>query len=194
MAPPQPPGKLRIVSLGDRLGPADRRALSTIQSRFALGCEFLPPEPRPDFALDRLREQYDSLVVLDWLESRFCRSDDRILAVTSVDLFIPVLTFVFGEGRLGGCSAVISTFRLREEFYGRPADRTLSLSRLEKEAVHEVGHMLGLPHCLDRNCVMHASTSLIHTDVKSNRLCPECHASLPRWCQTGPSGPRRLGG
>jgi archaemetzincin len=188
MPSPQPPGRLCIVSLGESSESAEQRALTAVQSCFGLSCEILPPEPEPGFALDTSPEQHNALLILDWLERRFSCSEDWILAVTNVDLSIPVLTFVFGEGRLGGRSAVVSTFRLREEFYGRPADRVVFLSRLEKEAIHEVGHMLGLTHCLDRNCAMYASTSLIHTDVKSPRLCPNCHCCLPQWCQTAPSG------
>ena len=147
----------------------------------------LSPEPRPDFALDASRNQYNSLEILDWLESRFPRPDEWIFGITNIDLTIPVLTFVFGQARLDGRSAVISTTRLCEEFYGIPADRMLLMSRVEKEVVHEVGHMLGLTHCLDRNCVMYPSNNLVQTDVKSTRLCPRCSSCLPRWCRTEPS-------
>jgi archaemetzincin len=184
----QRPGKLCIVSLGDTPIGAEKRALSAVQSRFGLACEILSPEPRPDFALDILRDQHDCFKILDWLESRFPFTGKWILALTNVDLSIPVLTFVFGEARLGGRSAVISTFRLREEFYGYPTDDIVLLSRVEKEAIHEVGHMLGLTHCLDRNCVMYPSNNLLNTDVKSTRLCPRCHCCLPQWCQASPSG------
>ena len=178
MPPYEPPVKLYIVSLGDTPDNAEERARSAVRSRFKLNCDILSPEPRPEFALDVSRDQYNSLEILDWLESRFPRPDQWILGITNVDLAIPVLTFVFGEARLGGRSAVISAFRLREEFHGRPADTMVLLSRVEKEAIHEVGHMLGLTHCLDRNCVMYPSNSLAQTDVKSTRLCPECRSSL----------------
>ena len=184
MPPNEPPSRLCIVSLGDTPSGAEEGALTAVTHRFALTGEVLPPEPRPDFALDGLRGQCNSLQVLDWLESRFPRSEDWLLAITNVDLSIPVLTFVFGEARLDGRSAVISTFRLHEEFHGRPGDRIALLSRVQKEAIHEVGHMVGLTHCVDRNCVMHASNSLMDTDAKSTRLCPDCHWSLPWWCQT----------
>lgn len=193
MPPYEPPGKLYIVSLGDTPDNAEERARSAVRSCFKLNCEILSPEPRPEFALDVSRDQYNSLEILDWLESRFPRPDQWVLGITNVDLAIPVLTFVFGEARLGGRSAVISAFRLREEFHGRPADTMVLLSRVEKEAIHEVGHMLGLTHCLDRNCVMYPSNSLAQTDVKSTRLCPGCRSSLPPWCSTGPSGPDRAG-
>ena len=191
MPPYEPPNKFCIVSLGNTPDHAEERACSAVQSCFELNCEILSPEPRPEFALDASRDQYNSLEILDWLESRFTRPDQWILGITNVDLTIPVLTFVFGEARLGGRSAVISAFRLREEFHGRPADTMVLLSRVEKEAIHEVGHMLGLTHCLDRNCVMYPSNSLAQTDVKSTKLCPRCRSSLPPWCSTGPSGPDR---
>jgi archaemetzincin len=172
MPPQEPRGKLYIVSLGDTPDDAENRACIAVRSRFELTCEILSPEHQPNFALDASRSQYNSLLILDWLDRRFPCHDEWVLGITHVDMAIPVLTFVFGEARLGGHSAVISTFRLCEEFYGRPADRMLLLSRVEKEAVHEVGHMMGLIHCLDRNCVMHLSSSLYDTDVKSTRLCP----------------------
>ena len=172
------PSKLCIVSLGDTPDNADEKACSGVKSCFELNCEILPPEPPPEFALDTLRDQYDAMEILNWLESRFPRPDQLILGITNVDVAIPILTFVFGEARLGGRSAMISTFRLHEEFYGRPIDTFMLLSRIEKEAIHEVGHMMGLTHCLDRNCVMYPSNSLAQTDVKSTKLCPECRSNL----------------
>ena len=187
MPPHEPPGKFYIVSLGDVAEDVEQRACLAVRSCFKLTCEILSPEPRPDFALDASRNQYNSLEILDWLESRFPRPDEWIFGITNIDLTIPVLTFVFGQARLDGRSAVISTTRLCEEFYGIPADRMLLMSRVEKEVVHEVGHMLGLTHCLDRNCVMYPSNNLVQTDVKSTRLCPRCSSCLPRWCRTEPS-------
>lgn len=188
MQPQDPPSKLCIVSLGNTPNNAEKRACSAVQSCFELNCEILSPEPTPDFALDISRDQYNSMEILDWIESRFPLPDKWILGITNVDLAIPILTFVFGEARLGGRSAVISTFRLNEEFYGLTADTLILMSRIEKEAIHEVGHMMGLTHCLDRNCVMYPSSSLAQTDVKSTKLCPECRSSLPPWCLTEPFG------
>ena len=178
MSPCKPPVILYIVSLGNTPDNAEAVARSAVRSRFELNCEILSPEPQPEFALDTSRDQYNSLKILDWLESRFPQSHQWILGITNVDLDIPVLTFVFGQARLKGRSAVISTFRLSEEFYGRPADTTVFLSRVEKEAIHEVGHMFGLTHCLDRNCVMYPSNSIAQTDVKSTRLCSICSSNL----------------
>jgi archaemetzincin len=102
----------------------------------------------------------------------------RILAVTSVDLFIPVLTYVFGEAQLGGPAAVVSTNRLRSEKYGLPPDPETLISRLEKEAVHELGHTFGLFHCSEPACVMHASTYVEEIDPKEASFCATCLQAL----------------
>ena len=72
--------------------------------------------------------------------------------MTDADLFIPVLTFVYGEAQLGGRAAVVSTARLAVE-QGRH-DPALVAERIVKECVHELGHTFGLLHCDTPGCVM----------------------------------------
>lgn len=48
---------------------------------------------------------------------------------------------------------------------------------LAKEALHEVGHLLGLQHCESR-CVMSLSDSLDHAKDKPSALCTGCLARL----------------
>lgn len=183
MVPDYAAGSIGIVSLGEELGDVEERVRQALQARFHLPGVVMPPQRVPGGSLDVGRGQHDAHEMLAWLEEQYSESPARVLAVTQVDLCLPVLTFVFGEARLGGRVALVSTFRLREEFYGQQADQDLLLSRLEKEAIHEVGHVLGLTHCLDRNCVMYASHSVMDTDVKSPLLCASCHAELPSFAQ-----------
>ena len=75
--------------------------------------------------------------------------ENRLLGITDVDLFIPMLSFVLGQAQLGGPTAVVSVARLRQEFYGLPPDLPLLRARAVKEAVHEIGHTFGLTHCAD---------------------------------------------
>jgi archaemetzincin len=105
-------------------------------------------------------------------------STDRVLGVTSVDLFVPRLNFVFGEAQCPGKIALISLYRLRPEFYGDAPNRSLFFERAEKEAVHELGHTLGLRHCEDSSCVMFFSTSIVDTDAKDSTLCGKCAQRL----------------
>jgi predicted Zn-dependent protease len=111
-------------------------------------------------------------------EPRIPNPETRLLGVTSLDLYIPTLMFVFGEAQLHGPCAVVSVHRLRQEFYGLPADPRLEAERLLKEAVHELGHTLGLRHCDDYHCAMAPSHAVEWIDLKSSRLCSDCQARV----------------
>jgi archaemetzincin len=89
-------------------------------------------------------------------------------------LYVPVLTYVFGEAQLDGRCAVISFHRLDETFYGFPPNPRLLEERLHKEAVHELGHTYGLLHCQRYDCVMHSSMAVEEVDVRPINFCSEC--------------------
>jgi archaemetzincin len=145
---------------------------------FRLQVRIREPWFDPELTYDASRGQYDSNMLLGQLLSGPSEHAMRILGVTSVDLFIPVLTYVFGEAQLGGPAAVVSTNRLRSEKYGLPPDPENLISRLEKEAVHELGHTFGLVHCSDPACVMHASTYVEEIDPKEASFCAACLKTL----------------
>jgi archaemetzincin len=127
------------------------------------------------FAYHPERQQYHSTEMIEHLAA--LQGDDAIvLGVTSVDLYIPILTFVFGEAHLEGHCAVVSFHRLRQEFYGLPGDSALLEERLVKEAIHEVGHTLGLHHCEDYECVMASSHAVEWLDMKYREICDHCRA------------------
>jgi archaemetzincin len=132
-------------------------------------------DARPSHAYDARRRQHASGAILRWLlESG--PAGGKVLGITDRDLFIPILTYVFGEAQLGGRAAVVSTARLFEdvELFGPQ----LFVERLAKEAVHEVGHAFGLVHCDVERCVMGRSPAVREVDEKSSELCEECRARL----------------
>lgn len=130
------------------------------------------------FALNVSRNQYGSTPLISALLEKFEDFNGKIIGVTSGDLFVPVLTYVFGEAQLNGKVAVVSSHRLRDEYYGLPPDHELLHLRLVKEAVHELGHAFGLLHCNNYLCVMHSSTGVEEIDVKTERLCAPCIEKL----------------
>ena len=130
---------------------------------------------RPEAAYDPRRKQWSSTRILSWLAQSGL--EGRVLGVTDMDLFIPILTFVFGEAQVGGRAAVVSTARLGEP--GLRDDRIV-LERLSKESVHEMGHVFGLLHCETPGCVMGRSASVRDVDGKRGELCPACRGRLRR--------------
>lgn len=130
------------------------------------------------FAHDSRRGQYHATQILRRIRDLERDEDVRAIGVTRLDLFVPILTFVFGEAELGGRCAVVSLQRLDERFYGLPAREELLRERLVKEAVHELGHTFGLRHCEDWRCVMTSSHAVDRLDIKAQEFCKECRRAV----------------
>jgi archaemetzincin len=145
---------------------------------FGFSTRRLPGLPDPPHVYDPARGQWSSTELLKELLSRVPKDAARLLGVTGRDLFVPVLSFVYGQAQLRGKVAVVSLARLRPEFHGFPADPGVVAVRALKEAVHEVGHTFGLPHCLDLGCPMSLSIGLPELDTKTAEPCPSCSALL----------------
>jgi len=134
----------------------------------------------PDEAYNPKRGQYHSSRVLSLIQSYPMKLGvDRILGITEADLYVPRLNFVFGEASPYG-TAIISLFRLRPEFYGESSNRELFFERASKEAIHEIGHTLGLGHCRDPRCVMFFSNSIFDTDRKMLSFCRNCKSKISK--------------
>jgi archaemetzincin len=136
---------------------------------------------RPLDIFDPERGQYSSTKILRWILQDAPADAIKIVAITDGDLFIPVLTFVFGEAQLGGKGAVVSIARLRQDINGLPSPPHLLRARLIKECVHELGHTFGLTHCLSSRCVMSRSNSVLDVDAKAGDLCWDCRGLLKKF-------------
>ena len=131
-----------------------------------------------DEALSKERGQYFSTQIIAQAIKEITGVNGNIVILTDVDLYIPVLTFVFGEAQLSGNYSVVSVCRLHEEFYSEKTDEALLKERTMKEILHELGHNFGLKHCLDWDCVMHSSTSIEEVDIKGNSFCKNCKSRI----------------
>ncbi len=179
--------RLYVAATADIEAGAHREAVAAIRDRLA--AEFGVPVkefvlPAIDFAFDRSRGQYASIAVLEML-AKTCPHDAwKLVAVTGRDLFVPVLTFVYGQAQLGGRIALVSLARLEQEFYGLGPNRDVFLDRARKEALHEAGHTLGLVHCADRSCAMTLSTNIRQIDLKHAAFCAACGARIEHALRT----------
>jgi archaemetzincin len=166
---------VRPVGPGVALDVLDELA-ADLAAAFRVSCH-VQAEPLDDaFAFDAARAQCHSTPVLQRLLEEYSKKNEntRVLGVAMHDLFVPILTFVFGEAQLGGRSAVISLCRLREEFYGLPPKPELLRERAAKEAIHELGHTLGLRHCSNWQCVMASTHAVERLDLKLKTFCAAC--------------------
>lgn len=131
-----------------------------------------------DYAYHKRRKQYYSTKILKKLEELELVEYGRILGIVDVDLYVPELTFVFGEADLKNKVSIISLTRLRQQFYNLPTDLALFNQRVITESVHELGHTYGLRHCDNDNCVMYFSRTLGDTDKKKSDFCNVCEMQL----------------
>ncbi len=132
----------------------------------------LPPE-----AYEPSRRQFHAGALLELVRHHAAqqRWTGKTLGLTVADVFLPRLNFVFGVSSSGGSAALVATARLHPEFWGLPANPASLNQRIEKEAIHEVGHAFGLGHCANPTCVMRPSNRLLDTDRKSAALCDACY-------------------
>lgn len=157
--------QLSLVPVG-RVSPAAMDDLARSLSDQGWQVTILPEQEVPPEAYDAGRQQYRARTLLELVRSE---PGDRVLAVTAVDLYADDLNFVFGLAESPGTVAIVSLYRLRAG-----GDARFVRERALKEAVHELGHTVGLPHCSDSRCVMHLSNCLEDTDQKGTSFCRRC--------------------
>ena len=121
------------------------------------------------------RSQYDALKII---QAHHHPEESKFMICTSVDLFIPIFTFVFGLAQLNGNIGIISSHRLENQYYGLPKDKNLLGERLAKETIHELGHLFGLRHCSQYKCVMAISNTAEEVDIKDFQYCSNCVKDL----------------
>jgi archaemetzincin len=132
----------------------------------------------PEDSYNPIREQYHSTKILKEMLDEFPPDALKMIGITSSDLFIPILTFVFGEAQLDGKVGIVSSARLHQEFYGLPPNQALLKRRLIKEIKHELGHTFGIVHCSLRECVMSVANNIADVDSKGISFCESCRELL----------------
>jgi archaemetzincin len=165
--------RLHLIPIGEIESAILEEVARSLEQIFGIHVRKEKPMAVPSDTFKAFREQYHSTSLLQRLRISypFERGSAALLGIIDRDLFVPELNFVFGEADAATQTAIISLARLRTEFYGLPPDDELLKSRAIKEAVHEMGHMYGLTHCPDPECVMFFSNRLEDTDTKGTDLC-----------------------
>src|SRR4051795_4708734 len=104
--------RLQLLPIGNVDGGLLADLKLALSATFRVSCEVISPSLDPEFAFHGERQQYHSSEILYRMQTVVSSDTWRVLGVTSVDLYIPILTFVFGEAQMGGPCSLVSLHRL----------------------------------------------------------------------------------
>ena len=190
--PARPVGKRRVICLqplGDFSAP--QRKVLTLTAEFAGHYLGLPVRTEKDLPLSIIpararrthptwgdRQVLTSYVLDEVLKPRLPADAAACLALTAGDLWPGEgWNFVFGQASLSDRVGVWSIYRNGDPAAGEEAYR-LCLLRTMKTAVHELGHMFSLQHCIAYECGMCGSNHRQEADLRPLETCPECMAKI----------------
>jgi archaemetzincin len=173
------PLKIKLVAVGSLPSPLLSFLLEGLAQELGAVVEVAENLPLPASCPEG-QQQYLGDLFLEALAAVRQSGDEVVVGVTGVDLAVPGLNFVFGLADSRNHTAVISLARLYPEYYGQPRNPRIFKERAIKEAIHEIGHLLGLDHCPDPVCIMFFSNSLTDTDRKGSGFCKLCRERLEK--------------
>ena len=130
-----------------------------------------PPIQAYDWGRRQYRADLVNLFLYDFYEAHKA-SNLLVVGVVRGDGYVEGLNFVFGLASPQLSVATVYTARLEAP----SLDRTVS--RIAKEVLHEMGHLLGLNHCSDPSCVMSFSNTVDEVDRKGPGFCERCLRKL----------------
>jgi len=164
-----------VLPVGDVPELAPKVIAAHIVGYLKLAARILTPLELPAAALDEIHRQYNAATILSGFNSIPFDHYDKVIGVFNVDLFIPTFAYVFGEARQGGKHALVSLFRLTGGNEGRHPPSAILWERAAKVALHELGHLYNLLHCVEKNCLMHYSGGLADLDDIPFYFCRYCN-------------------
>lgn len=167
----KPVTTIKIQPLGDVSPQYINLVKKSVKTFYGYNCVVLPKKTITNSMLSKITKRVDANKAL-----RSNLSFDNLLLLTEKDICYykdknrPEYG-IFGLGLNPGRTCIISTFRLK-----RGVTKQKTLERLEKVALHEIGHNIGLEHCeYDKKCMMNdAKGTIKQVDAEKVWFCEKC--------------------
>ena len=171
----KPVTKINIQPLGAVSPVYINQIKKSVKSFYGFDCVVKPKKEITKDMLSRVTKRIDAEKAL-WNNLSF----DHILIITEKDICYyknkskPEYG-IFGLASWPGKTCIISTFKLK-----RWVSQQKTLERLEKVALHEIGHNLGLDHCPNnKQCMMNDACGTIkQVDNEKVWFCEKCREQL----------------
>jgi archaemetzincin len=166
--------KIVVVPLGEVDFGIVNRLATNIGPVFSRSVDILKGIKMPREAFSVVRNQYYAQVVLTKIERAKANNREKVIAICEEDLYLPEDAYVLSSvDRVAG-TAIISLYRIRQEFYGLPENDGMIYPRLFKESIHRMCGLLHLPECRNPRCVNYYSQMMLDIDSKQDKLCDIC--------------------
>lgn len=163
--------KINIITFSNIDKNIIEKAVNAIKKQFKVDAQFFKELPIPWIA-ERNKQMKASDFLISVREVLEYDGADAILAITEEDLFMPDLNFIFGLADPSEKVAIVSLYRLQNQ------NINIYLKRVQKEVIHEIGHLFNIEHCDNFRCVMNFSDNVDDVDKKDAKLCQKCERKL----------------
>lgn len=171
----KPVTKINIQPLGAVSPVYINQIKKSVKSFYGYDCVVKPKKEITKDMLSRVTKRIDAKKAL-----RSNLSFDNLLIITEKDICYNKNKSnpewgIFGLGSQPGRTCIVSTFKLKRE-----VSQQKTLERLEKVALHEIGHNLGLNHCENnKECMMSAANGTIkQVDNEKVWFCEKCREQI----------------
>jgi len=157
-------------------------ALEALETTFVHPVEVMMPIDLPSSAFNVRRGQYRAARLLDMLSYFVTPDVFRVVGLVDEDIYQAGTNFVFGTQWPGSKLIILGTRRFftRSSVPGEAMEDVLR-RRVGATLISQIGASLGLKMCSSPGCARNPSNSLIDTDQKTARLCPDCAAQIAAW-------------